>query len=145
MEDSIDGVRGKKPSGNAKDKDVLPKGRQKYQVLKLQVKSAGEIIKLSTNTKQEHDRITGVFVNIEQQNALVGSEIDLTIDDVEIIPEQFEVTLLNRTIGVSLNEMPYSFNVRALNSKIKLNYKDGAAAGVTYPYGVTVYLRAIDN
>lgn len=120
------------------------KGRQKYQVLRLQVTEAGQTITLNTNTKQEHDRITGVFINIEQQNALVGSLLDLTIDDTEIIPEGFEAVLINRTIGVSINQMPYEFDVRARNSKIKINYKDGAAPGAEYPYHVSVYLRAID-
>jgi hypothetical protein len=129
-----------------KKENAVPsvKGHQKYQVLRFQVTEAGQTKILNTNTKQEHDRITGVFLNIEQQNALVGSLIDLSIDDTEIIPETFEATLLNRTVGVSINDMPYVFDVRARNSKIKLNYKDGAAPGVIYPYTVSVYLRAID-
>jgi hypothetical protein len=120
------------------------KGRQKYQVLRLQVIEAGQSITLNTNTKQEHDRITGAFINIEQQNALVGSLMDLTIDDTEILPEGFEAVLINRTIGVSINQMPYEFDVRARNSKIKANYKDGASPGASYPYTVSIYLRAID-
>ncbi|PWD98809.1 hypothetical protein DDZ16_13805 [Marinilabilia rubra] len=120
------------------------KGIQKYQVLRLQVAEAGQTQTLNTNTKQEHDRITGVFINVDQQNALVGSLLDLSIDDTEIIPEGFEAVLINRTVGVSINQMPYEFEVRARNSKIKLNYKDGAAPGAIYPYTVSVYLRAID-
>ncbi len=121
-----------------------PKGKQKYQVLRLQVTEAGQSQLLNTNTKQEHDRITGVFINVDQQNALVGSMLDLSIDDTEIIPEGFEAVLINRTVGVSINDMPYEFEVRARNSKIKLNYKDGAAPGAVYPYTVSVYLRAVD-
>jgi hypothetical protein len=120
------------------------KGRQKYQVLRLQITEAGQTRTLNTTTKQEHDRITGMFINISQQNALVGSLIDLAIDDAEILPEGFEAVLVNRAIGVSINQMPYEFDVRAKNSKIKLNYQDGSAPGTTYPYTVAVYLRAID-
>ncbi|WP_148660905.1 hypothetical protein [Marinilabilia salmonicolor] len=120
------------------------RGKQKYQVLRLQITEAGQSQLLNTNTKQEHDRITGAFINVDQQNALVGSMIDLSIDDTEIIPEGFEAVLINRTVGVSINDMPYEFDVRARNSKIKLNYKDGAAPGAVYPYTVSVYLRAID-
>lgn len=124
---------------------VEAKGRQKYQVLRFQITEAGQKKPLNTNTKQEHDRITGMFVNISQQDALVGSLIDLSIDDAEILPEGFEAALVNRAIGVSINQMPYEFDVRAKNSKIKLNYQDGSAPGTTYPYTVSVYLRAIDN
>lgn len=120
------------------------KGKQKYQVLRLHITEAGQSQLLNTNTKQEHDRITGAFINVDQQNALVGSMLDLSIDDTEIIPEGFEAVLINRTVGVSINDMPYEFDVRARNSKIKLNYKDGAAPGAVYPYTVSVYLRAID-
>lgn len=136
--------------GATKNKTPVPKvqsptkGRQKYQVLRFQVIEAGQVKTINTNTKQEHDRITGVFVNIEQQAALVGSLLDLSIDDMEIIPEEFEATLINRTVGVSINHMPYDFDVRARNSKVKLTYKDGSAPGVKYPYTVSVYLRAID-
>jgi hypothetical protein len=121
-----------------------PKGRQKYQVLRMQITESGQSVTLNTNTKQEHDRITGAFINIEQQNALVGSLLDLSIDDTEILPEGFEAVLINRTIGVSINQMPYEFDVRARNSKIKINYKDGASPAASYPYAVSVYLRAID-
>ncbi len=99
------------------------KGKQKYQVLRLQITEAGQSQLLNTNTKQEHDRITGVFINVDQQNALVGSMLDLSIDDTEIIPEGFEAVLINRTVGVSINDMPYEFEARARNSKIKLRLK----------------------
>jgi len=139
--DELGAVKGKTPTSTPPSQG---KGRQKYQVLRFQVTEAGQVKTLNTNTKQEHDRITGVFVNIEHQAALVGSLLDLSIDDTEIIPEEFEATLINRTVGVSINQMPYEFDVRARNSKIKLNYRDGSAPGVKYPYTVSVYLRAID-
>jgi hypothetical protein len=135
---------GAAPKKTVKTVETPQKGRQKYQVIKLQITEAGQVKPLSTTTKQEHDRITGMFVNISQQNALVGSMVDLAIDDVEILPEGFEAVLVNRAIGVGINQMPYEFDVRARNSKIKLVYTDGSAPGATYPYTVAVYLRAID-
>lgn len=142
--DGLEGAtRGKQVTGS-KEAPVI-EGKQKYQIIRFNITKPGEKKQIRTNTKQEHDLITGVFINVEQQSALVGALIDMNIDDTEIIPEGFEATLINRVVGVSLNQMPYDFKVRAKNSKINLNYADAAAPGVSYPYTVSVYLRAIDN
>jgi len=140
--DGLEGTRGKQ--GGSNGQPVKKEGKQKYQVIRFQVKKALEKVSVKTNSKQEHDRITGIFINVVQQEALVGAEIDVNIDDTEILPEGFEATLINRAGGVSINDMPYEFDVRAQNSKVNINYKDAGAPNATYPYSVTVYLRAID-
>lgn len=122
----------------------------KYQIITFQITAAGEKKVINTNTKVEHDRVTGVHVSIQKDSATssaieVGSTMGLTIDSEQIFPDEFEVGNLTKQVAVSINELPHLLDEKAQNSPVRIVYQDGNSP--TFPaggYKVNVYLRATE-
>ncbi|MCT4586418.1 MAG: hypothetical protein N4A71_01205 [Carboxylicivirga sp.] len=115
---------------------------KKLQVVKFEVKK-GETFEFNGNTKTEHDRITGMFLRLSNQQALPGSTLRAWIDDTEIIPDDTEVALLHHNDDMSIKDVTFPVNEKAKNSPIRIIYKDDSEnLAVNDSYHVRVYLLA---
>ena len=74
-----------------------------------------------------------------------SSTINLIINDKEIFPDTFEVKVLNCDSYIPVNDRFYLLDEPADGSTIKIKIKDGAMAGVIYPYNINVYLKLEDK
>lgn len=116
-----------------------------YQIIPIKIVAAGQSVPVNTETKMEHESIVGIFGSTTSEFGIIGSTMNLTIDDKEVFPDGFEVSLIHRQNGVSINDLPYKLKRRALNSKIKLTYVDGKNINTVYPYTFSLYLQAIKS
>lgn len=114
-----------------------------FQIIPVKVLNANQVVKVNTETKMEHAKIVGVFGSATSDFGIIGSTLDLSIDEKEVFPEGFEASLINRQVGVNINELPYSIERKAKNSKIKLTFIDGGNINTKYPYTYNLYLVAI--
>jgi hypothetical protein len=122
----------------------------KYQIISFDVTEPGQKKTINTNTKVEHDRITGVFVSIQKDSSVassieVGSTMGLSIDSEEIFPDKFEVGNLTKQVAVDINNLPHVLDEKARNSPVKVIYQDGnSPAFPAGGYKVNIYLRATE-
>ena len=123
-------------------KDILHLEEKGFQIIPVKVLSAGQVVKISTSTKMEHKKIVGLFGSATSDFGIIGATIELVIDEKEVFPEGFEASLVNRQVGVSINELAYQIERKAKNSKVRLTYTDGANVNTKYPYAYNLYLVA---
>jgi hypothetical protein len=124
--------------------------KTKYQIITFEITEAGQKKVVNTNTKVEHDKITGVFATIQKESSVasaveVASTIGLTIDSEQIFPDEFEVGNLTKQVAVDINSLPHILDERAKNSPVKIVYQDGNSP--LFPdggYKVNIYLRATE-
>ena len=122
----------------------------KYQIITFEITEPEQKKVINTNTKVEHDRITGVHASIQKDSSIssaieVGSTMGLTIDSEQIFPEEFEIGNLTKQVAVSINELPHVLDEKAQNSPVKIVYKDGnSPAFPAGGYKVNIYLRATE-
>ena len=122
--------------------EVQDNNIKKLQVVKFEVKK-GETFEFNGNTKTEHDRITGMFLRLSNQQALPGATLRAWLDDTEIIPDDTEVALLHHNDDMSIKDVTFPVNEKAKNSPIRIIYKDDSEnLAVTDSYHVRVYLLA---
>ena len=114
--------------------------KPKFQIIKFEVNSPGQVIKIDETTKLDHHMVKGVLFSVSDQNASKGGEIQLSVDGEEILPDLFDITLLTKYEGISMKEATHSFVEKAQNSTIKGEYKDGKVNGTNYPYSVKIIL-----
>jgi len=123
------------------------KGNLKYQILKVEIDPANgdQVVVLDDNTKIEHEKIVGVFITSSNDQALVGTTLGLNINEETILPDDFEASLINRNIGISINELPHRFEQEANNSVIKVKVRHGKMQGIEDSYTINVYLVALEK
>lgn len=122
--------------------NVITPDTKAYQIIPIRIDRANQVQKIYTETKMDHKKIIGVFGSSTSDFGIIGSTLDLSIDEKEVFPEGFEASLINRQVGVGINELPYKIERKALNSKIKATYTDGGNYGTIYPYTYNLYLVA---
>jgi hypothetical protein len=115
---------------------MLPK--IKYQQISYTVASAGQEILIDSETDKLYSTCTGINVVMTYDTAKF-STLQLTINNLEIFPDKFEVLRLlfrgNAPFGYDYHRL----NEPAAGSKIKGTYKDSSQA--SYPYTLTISLR----
>ncbi len=116
--------------------------KKKFQIVKITVESANQKVRIEADTEIKHKIVTGIFATISNSNALPKATISLSVDEEEIIPDDFELSLLSPTSANSLKDVVIPASEKANGSKIRGLYTDGGITGVTYPYDVRVYLTA---
>ena len=118
----------------------------KYQVIKLNVPSAGATVSVTTNTDKLYKNIIGIMASMPYQVSFADSStINVVINDKEIFPDTFEVKVLNCDSYIPVNDRFYLLDEPADGSTVKIRFKDGAMAGVAYPYVANVYLKLEDK
>jgi len=118
----------------------------KYQVIKVTVPSAGATASVTTNSDKLYKNIIGILVSMPYQVTFPDSStINLVINDKEIFPDTFEVKVLNCDSYIPVNDRFYLLDEPADGSTVKIKIKDGAMAGVAYPYNINVYLKLEDK
>jgi hypothetical protein len=118
----------------------------KYQIIRVIVPSAGASVSVTTNSDKLYKNIVGVLVSIPHQVTFADSStINVVINDKEIFPDTFEVKVLNCDPYIPVNERFYLLDEPADGSTVKVRFKDGAMAGVSYPYVANVYLKLEDK
>ena len=122
-----------------KNEVVLEKA---FQIIPLIITTANEVVKKTTETKIYHDKIVGLYGSATSDFGIINSTIELSIDEKEVFPELFEASLINRQVGVNINELPYKIERKAKNSKVKITYTDGGNVNAIYPYTYNLYLVA---
>ena len=120
----------------------MAKRKIKYQIIQLVVTAAGNEISKSADTDKLYQKVTGIHVSATDAKGLTNSVFNkFDINSEEIYCVGFEAKKLSPE-NVAFSELwDRDIDEPAANSPVSLKYKDGAAAGVTYPYTVNVYLR----
>lgn len=113
--------------------------KKRFQIIQKAITS-GLAWTIDEVTDTRHDRVTGVYFHIPDATGDVGSVVDLKIDGQEILPDNFPVSLLTKSTGVSVNEVALPINEAAKGSKIKGTYTDGTNAAA-YPYTLSLILE----
>lgn len=122
--------------------EITDNNIKKLQVVKFEVKK-GETYEFNGNTKTEHDRITGFFLRLSNQQALQGATLRVWIDDTEIIPDDTEVALLHHSDDMSIEDVAFPVDEKAKNSPVRIIYKDNSEnLAVADSYHVRAYLLA---
>lgn len=116
----------------------------KYQRVDLTVAGANQTATVSVNqTTTGYEKCNGVQIVCPDADALTESYFkQFTIDNNEIVPENFEAGLINSSNNVDPEKRFFSdFDHANANGKdIKIQYIDGGNAAA-YPYTATIYLR----
>ena len=114
--------------------------KKKIQIVKFAVTSANQRLKIDTETEISHKNITGVFATVSNKDALDGSTLQLSVDENEILPKDFELSLVSPTSALSMQEVVYPMTELANGSRISGEYNDSGKA--SYPYDVRLYFIA---
>lgn len=111
----------------------------KYQQITINVPAAGAIVPIDAETDKLYKAVTGFNVLMSDETNRF-SLLQLSINTVEVFPENFEVVrVLFRT------QVPFGYEYHELNeaaggSKIKGQYKD-VSSGAAYPYTLVLSFR----
>lgn len=122
--------------------EPLGKRKLKWQVITLQIPfdvkttvdgSGNEITRITTFRKQfettahkTNERIIGITLHSDFEEALNESTIQLGIDNEEILPDSFDCSLIAAKKDVGFYKNMYRLNERANGSLIKGTYNGGA-------------------
>ncbi len=115
--------------------------KKKLQIIKLNVASSGSRVKIDTESDTHFDKLKGVFATVSKLHAEEQSTLKLLVDDEEILPDDFEISLIKPTTSISYKDVVYGFNEKGLGNKITGEYIDGGNAS-SYPYEVKIYFEA---
>ena len=118
--------------------------KNKLQIIKIIVPVADAKVDINAETDTHYDKVTGVFFTASVADAEKQSTLQLKVDDEEIFPEDFEVSLINPTSTNALREVSYKFEEAGLGSRAKGTYVDGGNA-TSYPYEAKIYLEATQD
>jgi hypothetical protein len=111
----------------------------KYQQLTYQVESEGQEITIDAETDKLYKQVTGInVVMTDDKNKF--SSIELSINTVELFPENFEVLRLLFREQVPFGYEYHHLNEKAEGSKVKGKYRDVSNDAI-YPYSITISLR----
>jgi len=114
----------------------------KYQIVRVTVPTAGAIVNINVNTDKLYKKITGILVTLPHMVTFLNrSALNILVNDKEIFPDDFEVKLITCDSYVPTNERFYLLDEIADGSTVKGKFKDGADAGVVYPYTANIYLK----
>jgi hypothetical protein len=115
----------------------------KYQIVKINVPSAGAMVNINFNSDKLYKKITGILVTVPYVMSFLNkSTLSLSINDQEVFPDDFEVKLITCDSYVPTNERFYKLEEDADGSTVKGKFKDGGAMnGITYPYTAYLYLK----
>jgi hypothetical protein len=114
----------------------------KYQIVRVTVPAAGAIVNINVNTDKLYKKITGILVTLPHMVTFLNrSALNILVNDKEIFPDDFEVKLITCDSYVPTNERFYLLDEIADGSTVKGKFKDGADAGVVYPYTANIYLK----
>ena len=114
----------------------------KYQIVRVTIPAAGEMVNINANTDKLYKKITGILVTVPHMVSFLNrSTLNLLLNDKELFPDDFEVKLITCDSYVPTNERFYLLDEIADGSTVKGKFKDGADAGVVYPYTANIYLK----
>ncbi len=118
----------------------------KYQIVNIVIPNADAQVTVNVNSDKLYRRISGLLFSVPfAMPANDVSQSSVIINDKEIFPENFETKLLVSDLAIPVNERFYEINEPAEGSTIKVKYKDGSTAGLTYPYTAKLYLKLEDK
>jgi len=115
----------------------------KYQIVKINVPSAGSVVNINFNSDKLYKKVTGILVTVPYVMSFLNkSTFSLSINDQEVFPDDFEVKLITCDSCIPTNERFYKLEEDADGSTVKGKFKDGGAInGITYPYIAYLYLK----
>jgi hypothetical protein len=105
--------------------------KQKFQLIPLDIKSAGSVVPLSKSTEVDHDEIIGVALYKNGGEHGHGT-LKLKIDGEEIFPEKFhaDIILLNgQDKNIVLKDVLWPVSVKGKGSTIQIEYKEPEDGG----------------
>lgn len=122
----------------------------KYQIIKVQVESAGSTVSISAETDKLYARVESLYVSLPNEDSHFGSSLSLRIAEEEIFPEGFETKLLAVNQSTSPNERFFQFGadekVEAGGSHLEGRFTDGGyTTNVKFPYTMNIYLKLINE
>ena len=113
--------------------------KNKIQVISFDVAAANKTVNIDTETDIKHEAVKGVFAIVSDNDGKKQSTLKLSVDSEEILPKDFDISLITPTQALSFSEVAVSFDEAAKGSKVKGEYTDKGNASA-YPYNVKVYL-----
>ncbi len=112
----------------------------KFDIIKIPVSEAGQIVKFSADANKMYKWIEGLFVSLPEEKAVPGSTMELKIANEEIFPEDYEVKLLTTGQECAPNERFFDLiHEEAVGNLIEGRFTDSGKADV-YPYVAKLYL-----
>ena len=108
--------------------------KQKNQLIELAITTHGESITIDDKVKAYINRLTGISIFASNENAYIGSSLQLAIDNEEIFPKGFKIRWIREKDGVDINSLPYKIDEKGNNTVITGTYTDDTPAAV-FPSG----------
>jgi len=113
--------------------------KTKYHIIPLTIETSGQKVVIDTNTKAEYERVKGLFLTCERISGADNSTLELSIDDNEIFPRDFDIMLAMVNPMKTFTDSIVKIDEKAKYSQVTGTYTDGGNAA-DYPYNVKIYL-----
>jgi hypothetical protein len=110
----------------------------KYQLIKIEIKQSKEKVRFWADTDRLYAKVTGLMMSMPQDS--IRASIELSINNTEIFPEDYEVKLLSTTENVAPDERFYTLECEAKGSRVEGKLQDSGTSR-DFPYTALLYLR----
>ena len=113
----------------------------KWQVITVNVFKAGEHVKINDLASVTNERIRGIVLTASTSfayDALKRAYMDLTIDQEEVFPQDFDTSLILKLDECTLKQCLLNCNFHADGSQITGNFYDRTPATTVNDQGETV-------
>jgi len=110
----------------------------KYQLIKIEIPESEEKVRFSADTDRLYEQVTGIMISMPESD--IRASLELSINNTELFPEDYETKLLMTTENVAPDDRFYSVICEAKGSRIEGKLQD-AGKSRSYPYTALLYLR----
>jgi len=121
----------------------------RYQKIPVIINQAGVTVPFSASTDHATGTITGLAIEMPEDNAIYGSTVELSIAGEEIFPEGFPVRFIAvKTLhDIAPSNIWYAgtenqaLKIPANGASVTGKLTDGSIVGIIYPYTAHVHIR----
>lgn len=112
--------------------------KRKFQIIEKSVTSGAEVA-IDEISQKDYHKIEGVFIHSTDTQGTQDSLLELDVDNEEILPKDFEASLIEVNSYNSWKEAMLPLEEKADGSTIQGKYTDGGNAS-SYPYTLKLYI-----
>lgn len=120
------------------------KEKRYFKIIKRSITQAGQTVSFKEATLEHTEKVIGVFVNFDDNKLKKGATISLDIDNQQILPSEFEASLIASKDGLGINDVPLAIDEKASGTSVEGKYIDKTPAGEFTPYEFRLYLICLD-
>ncbi|MFQ3578561.1 MAG: hypothetical protein SNJ71_00290 [Bacteroidales bacterium] len=116
----------------------------RFQAYETNVTAANNRTSISFSVNQDYEKVIGIFAVVNDKEQMANMELQLKHQSVEILPEKFDLCLINEKDNIAMNDYMYHCDLTGKNSKITGNIIMGNDVNGKFPVRVKLYLVCSD-